>query len=138
MKSPESTCSLDCTAVWRGHPSDRARLSYRRNLITGQVVQTLFVDELLHTKRKEDTVVAHQIIVLLLYRFARTLGWIVLCSLLAVAAVALAEDTCNSVKGQEDYAYVWTLGVPGVGDGWDRLVTIDVNPVSPQYGKVSE
>lgn len=55
---------------------------------------------------------------------------------------ALADETCNSpymsnlIKGQEDYLYVWTLGVPGLGDGWDKLVTIDVNPASRQYGKV--
>jgi selenium-binding protein 1 len=55
---------------------------------------------------------------------------------------ALADETCNSpymgnlIKSQEDYLYVWTLGVKGVGDGWDKLVTIDVNPSSPRYGKV--
>ena len=55
---------------------------------------------------------------------------------------AQADETCNSpylsnlIKGQEDYLYVWTLGVPGMGDGWDKLVTIDVNPSSKQYGKV--
>jgi selenium-binding protein 1 len=32
--------------------------------------------------------------------------------------------------------YVWTLGIEGVGDGADKLVTIDANPASPQYGKV--
>ena len=32
------------------------------------------------------------------------------------------------IKGQEDYVYVWTLGVKGVGDGSDKLVTIDVEP----------
>jgi selenium-binding protein 1 len=26
--------------------------------------------------------------------------------------------------------------VPGLGDGADKLVTIDVNPASPKYGKV--
>lgn len=55
---------------------------------------------------------------------------------------AIADETCNSpymgnlIKSQEDYLYVWTLGVKGVGDGWDKLVTIDVNPSSPRYGKV--
>ena len=49
---------------------------------------------------------------------------------------ALADETCNSpymgnlIKNQEDYVYVWTLGVKGVGDGWDKLVTIDANPAS--------
>jgi selenium-binding protein 1 len=55
---------------------------------------------------------------------------------------ALADETCNSpymrnlIKGQEDYVYVWTLGVDGLGDGSDKIVTIDVNPASSQYGKV--
>jgi selenium-binding protein 1 len=53
-----------------------------------------------------------------------------------------ADETCNSpyvtklIKGQEDYVYVWTLGVEGMGDGSDKLVTIDVNPKSKSYGKV--
>jgi selenium-binding protein 1 len=55
---------------------------------------------------------------------------------------AFADETCNSpymsnlVKGQEDYLYVWTLGVPGMGDGSDKLVTLDVNPKSPKFGQV--
>jgi selenium-binding protein 1 len=58
------------------------------------------------------------------------------------AAPALADETCNSpylsnlIKGQEDFLYVWTLGVPGMGDGSDKLVTLDVNPKSKQYGQV--
>ncbi len=40
------------------------------------------------------------------------------------------------IKGQEDFVYVWTLGVEGLGDGQDKLVTIDVNPKSKRYGKV--
>jgi selenium-binding protein 1 len=40
------------------------------------------------------------------------------------------------IVGQEDFIYVWTLGVPGVGDEQDKLVTIDVNPKSAKYGKV--
>jgi selenium-binding protein 1 len=71
-----------------------------------------------------------------------------LCALaFAVAAlllpgVAAADETCNSpymanlIKGQEDYVYVWTLGSEGVGDGQDKLVTVDVNPKSKGYGKV--
>ncbi|MBS0389092.1 MAG: selenium-binding protein, partial [Proteobacteria bacterium] len=53
-----------------------------------------------------------------------------------------ADETCNSpyitnlIKGQEDFIHVWTLGVEGLGDGSDKLVTIDVNPASPSYGKV--
>lgn len=55
---------------------------------------------------------------------------------------ALADETCNSpymanlIKGQEDYLYVWTLGVKGMGDGSDKLVTLDVNPKSPKFGQV--
>jgi selenium-binding protein 1 len=55
---------------------------------------------------------------------------------------AVADETCNSpylanlIKGQEDYLHVWTLGVAGLGDGADKLVTVDVNPRSAKYGKV--
>lgn len=40
------------------------------------------------------------------------------------------------IVGQEDYIYVWTLGAEGFGDEQDKLVTIVVNPESPNYGKV--
>ncbi len=40
------------------------------------------------------------------------------------------------ITGQEDFVYVWTLGEEGVGDEQDKLVTVDVNPVSPHYGRV--
>ena len=59
----------------------------------------------------------------------------VLFALLAalVAVPALADETCQSpylakLEGQEDYVYVWTLGVEGLGDGSDKLVTIGANP----------
>ena len=61
---------------------------------------------------------------------------------MGLAVPAGADETCNSpyvtklIKGQEDYIYVWTLGVEGLGDGFDKLVTIDVNPKSKSYGKV--
>ena len=61
---------------------------------------------------------------------------------LLAATPVHADETCNSpymgalIKGQEDFVHVWTLGVEGLGDGSDKLVTIDVNPASPQYGKV--
>jgi selenium-binding protein 1 len=57
-------------------------------------------------------------------------------------APAKADETCNSpyvanlIKGQEDYIHVWTLGVENLGDGSDKLVTIDVNPHSKAYGHV--
>jgi selenium-binding protein 1 len=61
---------------------------------------------------------------------------------LLIPTATLADETCNSpymsnlIKGQEDYVYVWTLGVDGLGDGKDKLVTVDVNPASKSYGKV--
>ena len=60
----------------------------------------------------------------------------------AAALPARADETCNSpyitnlIKGQEDFLHVWTLGVKGLGDGNDKLVTVDANPKSKQYGKV--
>lgn len=52
-----------------------------------------------------------------------------------------ADETCMSpymakIVGQEDFVYVWTLGVEGLGDEQDKLVTVDVNPKSDHYGKV--
>ena len=72
------------------------------------------------------------------------------CRIAAAAALvvvlapppAVTDETCNSpyianlIKGQEDYVYVWALGVEGLGDGSDKLVTVDVNPTSKTYGKV--
>jgi len=61
---------------------------------------------------------------------------------LADPLMARADETCNSpyisklITGQENYVYVWTLGVEGLGDGSDKLVTVDVNPKSKRYGKV--
>jgi selenium-binding protein 1 len=40
------------------------------------------------------------------------------------------------ITGQEDFVYVWTLGMEGVGDEQDKLVTVDVHPSSATYGKV--
>jgi len=40
------------------------------------------------------------------------------------------------ITGQEEYLYAWTLGDEAVGDGSDKLVTIDVRPGSKTYGKV--
>ncbi len=62
--------------------------------------------------------------------------------LAAMAMPALADETCNSpytsalIKGQEDFIHVWTLGVKDLGDGRDKLVTIDADPKSKTYGKV--
>ncbi|HKA61827.1 MAG TPA: selenium-binding protein SBP56-related protein [Methylomirabilota bacterium] len=57
------------------------------------------------------------------------------------AGPARADETCQSpfvpkVTGQEDYIYVWTLGVKGVADGNDSMVTVDVNPASSRYGQI--
>ena len=54
---------------------------------------------------------------------------------------SVADETCQSpymakITGQEDFVYVWTLGMKGLGDEQDKLVTIDVNPASPKFGKV--
>jgi len=54
---------------------------------------------------------------------------------------AFSDETCQSpympkITGEEEYVYVWTLGVPGLGDGSDKLVTIDVRKGSPTFGKV--
>jgi selenium-binding protein 1 len=59
----------------------------------------------------------------------------------SVAGRSAADETCMSpymakIVGQEDFVYVWTLGLEGVGDAQDKLVTIDVNPASASYGKV--
>ncbi len=58
-----------------------------------------------------------------------------------LANSAWADETCMSpymakIVGQEDFVYVWTLGVEGVGDGQDKLVTVDVHPQSKAYGQV--
>ena len=66
----------------------------------------------------------------------------VIAGLLCGASMnVLADETCMSpymakIVGQEDFVYVWTLGEEGLGDEQDKMVTIDVNPDSPSYGKV--
>jgi selenium-binding protein 1 len=73
-----------------------------------------------------------------------TRPWICAAALATAASplVALADETCNSpymanlIKGHEDFVHVWTLGVKGMGDGNDKLVTIDAHPKSRNYGKV--
>src|SRR5712691_9304319 len=64
-----------------------------------------------------------------------------LLAILLAAIPARGDETCMSpympkITGQEDYVYVWTLGVDGVGDGSDKLVTVGANPKGPGYGKV--
>src|SRR6266536_2982202 len=60
---------------------------------------------------------------------------------LAFISAARADETCSSpylarIEGQEEFVYVWTLGVEGLGDGADKLVVVDVKPGSASYGKV--
>jgi selenium-binding protein 1 len=75
-------------------------------------------------------------------RFALGLCLLAGASSCASLAPARADETCNSpfmtglIKGQEQYLHVWTLGEKGVGDESDKLVTIDVIPGSPTYGKM--
>ncbi|MBI3768694.1 MAG: hypothetical protein HY271_09400, partial [Deltaproteobacteria bacterium] len=69
---------------------------------------------------------------------ASLVGALALCG----ASVVHADETCMSpympkITGQEDYVYVWTLGMDGVGDGSDKLVTVGANPAdTATYGKV--
>src|SRR5882672_5106491 len=67
-------------------------------------------------------------------------GAVTLCALASPLSIR-ADETCSSpylarIEGQEEFVYVWTLGVEGLGDGADKLVTLDVKPGSPNYGKV--
>src|SRR5215471_15132217 len=71
----------------------------------------------------------------------RPLAGIVALTTLAAGLGLRADETCSSpylarIEGQEEFVYVWTLGVSGLGDGSDKLITIDVKPGSPAYGKV--
>jgi methanethiol oxidase len=64
-----------------------------------------------------------------------------LTSFLSVSRSMRADETCSSpymarIEGQEEFVYVWTLGVEGLGDGMDKLVVVDSKPGSPSYGKV--
>jgi methanethiol oxidase len=74
-------------------------------------------------------------------RYAYLAGWLWLFGIPLMVGSAVADETCQSpflpkVTGQEDYVYVWTLGVDGVADGNDSLVTVDVNPKSKAYGQI--
>src|SRR5207237_2586594 len=59
---------------------------------------------------------------------------------LGASSIAAADETCNSpyvgnlIKGQEDYVYVWALGIEGLGDGSDKLVAGDVDARTGSYG----
>jgi selenium-binding protein 1 len=73
----------------------------------------------------------------------RKLNPVVLSATVMLSGLASvqADETCMSpymakIAGQEDFVYVWTLGVEGLGDGQDKLVTVSVNPDADDYGKV--
>ncbi len=73
----------------------------------------------------------------------RAIGMALAATVISTATIvpAHADETCMSpymakITGQEDFVYIWTLGVEGLGDGQDKLVTVDVNPKSEKYGKV--
>jgi selenium-binding protein 1 len=87
----------------------------------------------------------NQHIVIITLRRARIARLVILiaalCGLAASIVTARADETCSSpylarIEGQEEFVYVWTLGVEGLGDGSDKLVVVDVKPGSPTYGKV--
>ncbi|MEO8187401.1 MAG: selenium-binding protein SBP56-related protein [Burkholderiaceae bacterium] len=65
-----------------------------------------------------------------------------LCLTFGSLPSVLADETCNSpyttnlIKGQEQFLHVWTLGVKGMGDGSDKLVTVSVEPGTKTFGKV--
>jgi hypothetical protein len=76
-----------------------------------------------------------------LHRLAIAVSAVAALGMTALPAETRADETSCSpftplIMGQEEFVYVWTLGVEGVGDGSDKLVTVDVNPMSKTYGKV--
>ncbi len=67
--------------------------------------------------------------------------WVLLFSLIFIP-FASADETCLSpymakIEGQEDFVYVWTLGISGLGDEQDKLVTVAVNPDKSNYGTIT-
>jgi selenium-binding protein 1 len=61
--------------------------------------------------------------------------------LMGMTMPAIADEPCQSpymakITGEEEFVYVWTLGVKGLGDGSDKLVTIDVRKNSSTFGRV--
>lgn len=72
---------------------------------------------------------------------APVLAGLLFAAIAAFPLSSFADETCMSpymakIVGQEDFVYVWTLGAEGIGDEQDKLVTIDVNPASANYGTV--
>ena len=53
----------------------------------------------------------------------------------------MADETCQSpympkITDHEEFVYIWTLGVEGLGDGQDKMVTVDLRPGSDTRGQV--
>ena len=74
---------------------------------------------------------------LLRFSAGRSLAIVAALTVLTAATSLRADETCSSpylarIEGQEEFVYVWTLGVEGLGDGSDKLVTIDVKPGQAQ------
>ena len=68
-------------------------------------------------------------------------NWLAVVLTVLLPQFAMADETCMSpymakIVGQEDFVYIWTLGIQGLGDEQDKLVTVSVNPNSEQYGEV--
>lgn len=60
----------------------------------------------------------------------RTITLAALTMFTGILPTAQADEACMSpymakIVGQEDFVYIWTLGVEGIGDGQDKLVTVD-------------
>ena len=56
-------------------------------------------------------------------------------------SVVFGDETCQSpymakITGEEEFVYVWTVGVEGLGDGSDKLVTVDVRTGSPTFRQI--
>ena len=73
--------------------------------------------------------------------FTHVAGAVLALGIVGGPLAASADETCQSpympkITGQEEFVYVWTLGMEGVGDGSDKLVTVDVRPGSESFGKV--
>jgi len=66
---------------------------------------------------------------------------LVLAGMMTTGPAALADETCQSpymakITGEEEFVYVWTLGIEGLGDGSDKIVTVDTRSGSPTFGQV--
>lgn len=121
MKQPTSNPRQPTARV------EGARASARFSIGQPEPLETLNPSAFCELKRRE--------------RHAPLLAAVVALGALAAATKLCADETCSSpymarIEGQEEFVYVWTLGVEGLGDGSDKLVVVDVKPGSPKYGKV--